>query len=64
MVSGCDARQDRTGQYVCPRCGYYWDKDDTAPDCKTDQAIADEKIAAGVKRGRAALDNMREILKK
>ena len=61
-VDTCEARQDRTGQYVCSRCGYYWDTDDTAPPCKTDQDLKDEAIAAGVDRGRAALDKMRDIV--
>jgi len=58
----CEARPDRLGDMRCTRCGLNWDKDDTAPDCKTDQELKDEAIAAGVDRGRVALDHMRDIV--
>jgi len=63
MCTPCEARQDRTGQFTCRRCGYYWDRDEDAPECKTEKEIKDEKVARGVERGRAALNQMRDILK-
>jgi len=62
-VSSCEARTDRTGQFTCRRCGYYWDRDDDAPECKTKQQIKDEKITLGVAHGREAIKQMKEILK-
>ena len=63
MASRCEAYQDRTGQHVCRRCGYYWDSDDTAPDCKTEQELKDEKIAINVKHGRETLKHLKDMLK-
>lgn len=56
MVKRCEARQDRTGAFECLRCGYQWDRDDTAPDCKTDQQL-------NVEHGRETLDKLKGILK-
>jgi len=67
----CVAYRDRTGAYTCNRCGYAWDADDDAPDCKTWQQIKQEKQdrkhkerEAGKQYGRKALKHIREDLEK
>ena len=59
----CEAKRDRLGQFTCNRCGFYWDYDEEPPECKTEQQIKDEKIARGVERGRAAIKQMKDLLK-
>jgi hypothetical protein len=39
-------------QHVCVRCGYYWDRGDDAPVCKTNEQL-----------GRETLDKLRLDLK-
>lgn len=60
----CESRSDRTGGFTCRRCGYVWDRDDTAPDCKTDEQLETERHAGEMQRGRKAIDRLREIVRK
>ena len=34
-MNPCKAYRISTGDYVCDQCGVQWDKDDTAPPCKS-----------------------------
>ena len=67
----CSAFQDRTGAYTCNRCGYQWDADDNAPDCKLWAVIKAEKqqrkradCQASKRVGHEALKHIREDLLK
>ena len=67
----CAARKNRTGAYTCSRCGYQWDADDDAPNCKPWQQIKAEKQQrkradrqSSKRVGREALKHIREELLK
>lgn len=35
------------GQWVCNRCGTCWDRDDDAPECKTDEQLISKLLCNG-----------------
>ena len=65
----CQAIREHNGDYVCNRCGLYWDADDTAPPCKTWDELKQEKADREKKEfdrthevGREAIKHLKEIL--
>lgn len=41
----CKATTDRTGDYVCHRCGLQWDADDPdPPECRRESGKASEAV--------------------
>ena len=51
----CQAIREHTGDYVCNRCGLYWDANDTPPTCKTHEELNKQT-------GREAIKHLKEIL--
>lgn len=43
MTNYCKKRVEG-GQWVCNRCSTCWDRDDTAPECKTDIELIDNEL--------------------
>jgi len=67
----CQAIKERNGDYVCNRCGLYWDAGDEAPECLTWIEIKQEKkirkereINHSREYGRSVLKKLREDLNK
>jgi len=60
----CKAIKEHTGDYVCNRCGLYWDADDTPPPCKTWDEIKQDKADLEKKEFDRTHAYGRECLKK
>ena len=67
----CQATKEHTGDYVCNRCGLYWDAGDEAPECKTwveikqDKADSKEReLKHSREHGNNVLAKLREDLEK
>lgn len=44
-VKQCQATyQHGNDAYLCHRCGFYWDRGDEVPECKTEQQIGQEAL--------------------
>ena len=66
----CQAIKEHSGDYVCNRCGLYWDAGDEAPPCKTWTELNQEKeirkdreFNQSREHGRQCLKKIREDLK-
>lgn len=60
----CQATKEHTGDYVCNRCGLYWDADDEAPECKTWTELKQEKEIDKQRTRDRSREHGRSILKK
>jgi len=63
----CKAYRDRTGDYVCNRCGLQWDGNDEPPGCRTWDEIKQDKQhvkKSSLSYGRSVINQLKEGLKK
>ena len=62
LPAHCKAIKEHTGDYVCNRCGLYWDAKDTPPKCKTCEELKAHEELKTKQTGREALDYLKKIL--